>query len=139
MPSSILRTVTPVLMVLLIIDSIYALLRGHQEPGGGFVGGLLIASAFSLHVLAYDVPSTRRLLGVSPRVLMGIGLATILASGAIGLAAGGAFLRGLWVTVPLPGLGDVAVGTPVLFDVGVYVAVTGMVLTIILMTAEPKA
>lgn len=139
MPSSILRAATPVLMLLLIIVSIYALLRGHHEPGGGFVGGLLIASAFSLHVLAYDVPSTRRLLGVSPRVLMGIGLFTILASGALGLAAGRSFLQGLWVTVPLPGLGDVAVGTPVLFDVGVYVAVMGMVLTIVLMTAEMKA
>src|SRR5262245_22019248 len=112
MPSLILRAATPVLMVLLIIVSVYALLRGHHEPGGGFVGGLLIASAFSLHVLAFDVPSTRRILGVSPRVLMGIGLSTILSSGALGLIEGGAFLQGLWVTVPLPGLGEVAVGTP---------------------------
>ena len=139
MPSLILRATTPVLMVLLIVFSIYALLRGHHEPGGGFVGGLLIASAFSLHDLALDVRSTRRLLGVAPRGLKGVGLATILFSGALGLAAGGAFLRGLWVTVPVPGLGDVEVGTPVLFDVGVYAAVMGMVLTIILMTAEMKA
>ncbi|WP_437562166.1 Na+/H+ antiporter subunit B [Sorangium sp. So ce542] len=136
MPSVILRASAPVLMVLLIIVSIYALLRGHHEPGGGFVGGLIIASAFSLHVLAYDVPSTRRLLRVAPQTLMGLGLSTILLSGVIGLVAGGAFLQGVWSTVPVPGLGDVAVGTPVLFDAGVYAAVMGMVLMIILMTAE---
>ncbi|XXX79905.1 Na+/H+ antiporter subunit B [Sorangium sp. So ce134] len=136
MPSVILRAATPVLMVLLIIVSIYALLRGHHEPGGGFLGGLIIASAFSLHVLAYDVPSTRRLLRVAPQTLMGLGLSTSLLSGVIGLAAGGSFLQGVWTTVPVPGLGDVAVGTPVLFDVGVYAAVMGMVLMILLMAAE---
>ncbi|MDC0683482.1 MULTISPECIES: Na+/H+ antiporter subunit B [Sorangium] len=136
MPSVILRAATPVLMVLLIIVSIYALLRGHDEPGGGFLGGLIIASAFSLHILAYDVPSTRQLLRVAPQTLMGLGLSTILLSGVVGLVAGGSFLQGVWATVPVPGLGDVAVGTPVLFDVGVYAAVMGMVLMILLMAAE---
>ena len=136
MPSLILRAVTPVLMVLLIIFSIYALMRGHQEPGGGFVGGLIIASAFSLHVLAYDVPSTRRLLRIPPHTLMGAGLSIILLSGVFGLVAGGSFLEGLWMTVPVPGLGEIAVGTPVFFDMGVYAAVMGMVLMIIFMAAE---
>lgn len=136
MPSVILRAVTPVLILLLIIVSIYALLRGHNEPGGGFVGGLLIASAFSLHVLAYDVPSTRRLLRIAPHTLLGLGLSTILLSGVIGLLAGSAFLEGQWMTVTVPGLGSIALGTPVLFDVGVYAAVMGMVVMIIFMTAE---
>ena len=95
MPSLILRAATPVLMVLLIIVSIYALLRGHHEPGGGFTGGLIIASAFSLHILAYDAPSTRQLLRVSPQTLRGLGLATILLSGVTGLMAGGSELEEL--------------------------------------------
>lgn len=136
MPSLILRAVTPLLMVLLIIFSIYALMRGHQEPGGGFVGGLLIASAFSLHVLAYDVPSTRRLLRIPPHTFMAAGLLILLFSGVVGLAAGGSFLEGIWMNVPVPGLGQIAVGTPVLFDIGVYAAVMGMVLMIIFMVAE---
>lgn len=136
MPSVILRTVTPVLILLLIIVSIYALLRGHHEPGGGFVGGLLIASAFALHVLAHDVPSTRRLLRIEPRVLMGAGLLIIVVSGLIGLLARGAFLEGHWMTVSMPGVGNVELGTPMLFDVGVYAAVMGMVTMIIFMCAE---
>ncbi|MBK9260106.1 MAG: Na(+)/H(+) antiporter subunit B [Polyangiaceae bacterium] len=136
MPSVILRATTPVLILLLIIVSIYALFRGHNEPGGGFVGGLLIASAFSLHVLAHDVPSTRRLLRIAPHTLLGIGLSTILFSGIIGLCADGAFLEGMWTTVPIPGLGTVELGTPVLFDLGVYIGVMGMVLMIIFLTAE---
>lgn len=136
MASVILRTATPVLMVLLIIFSIYALLRGHHEPGGGFVGGLLIAAAFALHALAHDVPSTRRLIGVPPHILMGSGLLTVAVSGAMGLLAGEPFLKGLWTTVYIPGLGAVDVGTPLLFDVGVYAVVMGMVLMIILTAAE---
>lgn len=136
MPSVFLRTVAPVLILLLIVVSIYALLRGHHEPGGGFVGGLLIASAFALHVLAYDVPSTRHLLRIEPHALMGIGLSIIVLAGLIGLLAGGAFLEGYWMTVSLPGLGDVELGTPVLFDVGVYAGVMGMVIMIIFVCAE---
>jgi len=136
MPSLILRAVTPVLMVLLIIFSIYALLRGHDEPGGGFVGGLLIASAFSLHVLAYDVPSTRRLLRFPPHMLMGAGLSILLLSGVWGLVAGGSFLQGMWMNILVPGFGQIDVGTPIFFDIGVYAAVMGMVLMIIFMSAE---
>lgn len=136
MPSVILRTVTPVLILLLIIVSIYALLRGHHEPGGGFVGGLLIASAFALHVLAYDVPSTRRLLRIEARALMGGGLLLIVISGLLGLLAGGAFLEGTWMTVSWPGLDNIELGTPMLFDIGIYAAVMGMVTDIIFMCAE---
>jgi multicomponent Na+:H+ antiporter subunit B len=136
MPSVILRAITPILILLLVIVSVYALFRGHQEPGGGFVGGLLLASAFTLHVLANNVAATRQLLRVTPETLMGLGLLILLVTGSIGLIAGTAFLEGLWTTMHVPGFGPVAMGTPILFDLGVYVAVAGMVLKIIFMTAE---
>ncbi len=136
MISLVLRATTPVLMLLLLVVSIYALLRGHHESGGGFIGGLLAAAAFSLHALAHDVRSTRRLLHVAPQTLMGLGLAVIATSGAAGLALGASFLEGQWINAYLPGLGDVHLGTPLLFDLGVYAVVMGMVLTIVLTAAE---
>lgn len=136
MTSLILRVATPILMLLLMVVSIYALLRGHHESGGGFVGGLLAAAAFSLHALAHDVPSTRRLLGIEPQTMIGAGLLALVAAGLIGSIFGDGFMQGMWVTLPLPGIGDVHVGSPLLFDIGVYVVVTGVVLMFVLTMAE---
>lgn len=138
MTSLIFRTATPIIMLLLIVFSIYALLRGHHEPGGGFIGGLLIAAAFSIHALAHDVPTTRRLLGVDPHILMGGGLLAAVSAGMIGVMVDGTFLKGMWNQLPLPGFGVIDVGTPLLFDVGVYFVVMGMVLMIIFTTAETE-
>ena len=136
MTSLILRATTPILMLLMMVVSIYALLRGHHESGGGFIGGLLAAAAFSLHALAYDVKSTRRLLGVEPQVMIGTGLLMAVGAGITGLLSGGSFLQGQWLMVNFPGVGEIHVGTSLIFDIGVYVVVTGVVLMIILTTAE---
>jgi multicomponent Na+:H+ antiporter subunit B len=136
MDSLILRSAARLLLPLLLLFSIFLLLRGHNEPGGGFSGGLVAAAAFALLTIATDVPTTRRTLRMSPRVFIGAGLLVAIASGAIGLAGGGAFLTGLWAELPLPGGVTLAVGTPLLFDVGVYLVVIGVVLTIVLSLME---
>lgn len=134
--SLILRSAARLLLPLLLLFSVFLLLRGHNEPGGGFAGGLVAAAAFTLLTIATDVPTTRRTLRMSPRIFMGAGLLTAIASGVAGLVGGGAFLTGLWADVPLPGGAKLAVGTPLLFDVGVYLVVVGVVLTIVLSLAE---
>ena len=136
MDSLILRSAARLLLPLLLLFSIFLLLRGHQDPGGGFSGGLVAAAAFSLLAIATDVPTTRRTLRMSPRVFIGAGLLIATASGAAGLLGSGAFLTGLWADVPLPGGGSLAVGTPLLFDLGVYLVVIGVVLTIVFSLAE---
>jgi multicomponent Na+:H+ antiporter subunit B len=136
MDSLILRSAVRLLLPLLLLFSIFLLLRGHNEPGGGFSGGLVAAAAFALLTIATDVPTTRRTLRMSPRVFIGVGLLVAVASGAIGLIGGGAFLTGLWAELPLPGGAKLAVGTPLLFDVGVYLVVIGVVLTIVLSLME---
>jgi multicomponent Na+:H+ antiporter subunit B len=138
MNSLILRTATRFMFPLLLLFSLFLLVRGHNEPGGGFAGGLVAASAFSLYALAFDVPTARQALGVDPRGLLGAGLLTAASSGWLGLLRGQPLLthQGLWSTVHLPGLGDVHLGTPLLFDLGVYLVVVGMTLTIILPLAE---
>jgi multicomponent Na+:H+ antiporter subunit B len=124
------------LLPLLLLFSIFLLLRGHNEPGGGFSGGLVAAAAFSLLAIATDVPTTRQTLRVSPRVFIGVGLLIATLSGVLGLIGGGSFLTGLWAELPLPGGATLTVGTPLLFDIGVYFVVIGVVLTIVLSLAE---
>jgi multicomponent Na+:H+ antiporter subunit B len=136
MKSLILTTATRFLLPLFLLFSVFVLLRGHNEPGGGFVGGLIAAAAFALYALAYDVTATRQMLGVDPRTLIPLGLVIAIASGLVGLLLGLPFMTGLWINVYIPGLEEFGVGTPLVFDLGVYLVVLGVTLTIILSLAE---
>jgi multicomponent Na+:H+ antiporter subunit B len=98
------------------------------------VGGLVAAAAFSLYAFAFHVAEARRALRVDPRWLIGVGLLTAVSSGLISLFQAKPFMTGVWAKDPLPVLGKV--GTPVLFDVGVYLVVVGVTLTIIFSLAE---
>ncbi len=134
MGSLILRTATRYLLPLLLLFSVFLLIRGHNEPGGGFVGGLVAAAAFALYAIAYGVATARQALPLAPGRLIGLGLLLAVGSGMFALAAGQPFLTGLWHPQPVPVLGKV--GTPLLFDLGVYLAVVGVVLLIIFSLME---
>ena len=132
--SIILSTATRYLLPLLLLFSIFLLLRGHYEPGGGFVGGLIAAAAFALNVIAFGVPRTREVLRVDPRILIGAGLLVAAISGLFAWLSGNTFFTAVWLKEPWPILGTV--GTPLLFDIGVYFVVLGVVLKIIFVLAE---
>ena len=134
MNSIILATVSRLLTGLLLVFSVFLLLRGHNLPGGGFSGGLVAASAFVLASFASGFPAGRRLLVVPPRVIMGFGLVVALVAGLAGNVAGYPFLTGLWDTTPFPVVGKL--GTPLLFDVGVYFAVLGVTTLIVFSLGE---
>lgn len=135
MNSLILSTAARFLLPLLLMFSVFLLFRGHNDPGGGFAGGLVAASAFALYAIAYDVPTTRRALRIDPRSFVGTGLLLALASGLPSLFGGLPYLTGLWFY--LPGT-KIKLGTPVFFDIGVFLVVLGVTLTIILALAEAE-
>jgi multicomponent Na+:H+ antiporter subunit B len=130
MTSSILQTATRFLMPLLLLFAVFLLLRGHNEPGGGFVGGLVVASAFVLYSIAYGVSASRRALLVDSSTLLGVGLLVAAGSGMPALLFGLPFMTAAWTTVSVGPLAF-GVGTPLVFDLGVFLAVIGVVLTIV--------
>ena len=134
MRSLILSTATRYLLPLLLLLSVYLLFRGHHMPGGGFVGGLTAAAAFALYTLAHGVADARTVLRINPRVFIVLGLFTAFSSGCLSLLAGLPFMTGLWSQDRLVVIGKA--GTPVLFDIGVYLLVLGVVLTILFSLAE---
>jgi len=134
--SLILRTAARFLLPLLLLFSVFLLLRGHNAPGGGFVGGLVAAGAFTIFNIAYDLNATRRLLSIPPPTLIGIGLLAAVGSALLSVAAGKPFMTALWTKVESPGLGTFDLGTPLLFDLGVYLVVIGVTLLIILPLSE---
>lgn len=112
------RSITPLLALL----SIFLFARGHHEPGGGFVGGLVAGAAALFHGLAFGIRSTRSRL--VPARWIGAGLAVALLAGAIGLLRGEAFLEPAWLAGKVPAVGKL--GTPLLFDAGVFLVVLGV-------------
>ncbi len=134
MYSLILATAIRILLPLMLLFSLFLLLRGHNEPGGGFVGGLVAAAAFALYSLAHGEQEGRRLLRVNPLRLVATGLLMALASGLFPLFTGLPFLTAAWSSMPVPGIGHA--GTPLLFDAGVYLLVVGIALLIIFTLME---
>lgn len=127
MSSVILSSWARMLAVTMLLVSIYILLRGHNEPGGGFIGGLIAAGAVAIHAFAYGVRETRRSLRFHPCAIAGAGLLLALLSGLPGLLGTDAgFLTHLWATVPL-GFTELKLGTTIPFDVGVFLVVVGSI------------
>jgi multicomponent Na+:H+ antiporter subunit B len=137
--SLILVVATRLLMPLLLLFSLFLLVSGHNSPGGGFSGGLVAAAAFALHMVASGgAAHTRRVIRGEPQTLIPIGLLVATASGLIGAVRGEPFLTGVWGSLKLPGNHTFYAGTPLLFDIGVYLVVVGVTLTIILSLAEEQ-
>jgi multicomponent Na+:H+ antiporter subunit B len=132
--SLILHLAARYLMPLLLLFSVFLLIRGHNEIGGGFVGGLVAAAGFILYAIANSVGAARRILRIQPQNLIAAGLLTALLSGVVGWLNGKPYMSGDWLDQPLPVVGKM--GTPVLFDVGVYLVVIGVTLLIVFTLAE---
>lgn len=131
MRTLIFRTAAPYLTALMLLFSVFVLLRGHNEPGGGFIGGLIAASAFAIHGIAFGVPTVRRAIHFHPIAISGFGLLLAALSGLVSLVFGVPFLTGLWVSPSLLGV-TLDLSTVMVFDIGVYLVVVGSITSIAL-------
>jgi multicomponent Na+:H+ antiporter subunit B len=137
MGSIVLKTAGRSLTPILFLASLALLLRGHNAAGGGFAGGLVAAVAVVLRAIARDPGAGEELLRADTQAWLGTGLLLILGSGVAGLAAGAPFLTAQWGPAAQLGGGfEVSLGTPLLFDMGVYACVIGVVSTIVLRLFE---
>lgn len=131
MNTIIFRTFAPYLTALMVLFSIFILLRGHNDPGGGFIGGLIAASAFAIYGISNGVPPVRRALYFHPITLAGFGVFIAVLAGVPSIIMGVPFLTGLWIYPTIGGV-ELALSTPLVFDIGVYFAVVGAVTSIAL-------
>ena len=131
MKSLILRIAGRNLLPLFVFFSFIILIRGHDAPGGGFVGGLLAAAGFILYAVAYDVKSAQSKLHIEPIYLIGSGLLLALLSGAITIFTGTPFKTIEFFVIYIPSLLKIGVSTPLFFDIGVYLVVVGVLLNVV--------
>lgn len=137
MNSLILSTISRLLVGLMLLFSLFLLWRGHNEPGGGFIGGLVAAAGLIVYGLAEGPALMRELLRVDPRMLVLVGLLMAIVSGIMPLLQNSAFLTGLWVFIGATETDKgLALGTPLLFDIGVYLVVVGGVAGMVIAMEE---
>ena len=135
MTTVILKTAASYLLPLMVLFSVFLLMRGHNEPGGGFTGGLIAASAFAIHGIAFGVPAVRRSFYFHPMAIAGFGLFIAALAGFPSLAYGLPFLTGLWSSPSFLGI-SVDLSTVMVFDIGVYLVVLGAFSTILMALEE---
>jgi multicomponent Na+:H+ antiporter subunit A len=111
-----------------LMMSLWLLFAGHNQPGGGFVGGLLAGSAITLIYIAGGIDEVRALSRFRPWTVLGAGLLLAAGTAAAPLLGGGAVLEAGRARFDLPLVGAVSVSSTLAFDTGVYVVVVGMVL-----------
>ena len=131
MRTLIFRTAAPYLTAVMLLFSVFVLLRGHNDPGGGFIGGLIAASAFAIQGIAFGVAPVRRALFFHPMAIAGFGLFIAVLSGLVSLIYQVPFLTGIWFAISLGNL-VIDVATVTVFDIGVYLVVVGSITSIAL-------
>jgi len=129
--SPILRAFSPIIAVITLMVSMFITLRGHTAPGGGFIGGLIAASAFALVGLSHGEAAVRRIIGVHPTSIAAFGLLLAALAGIAPVLASRPLFTALWA-FPTPFGIKLALSTPLVFDLGVYLVVAGSMTTIAL-------
>jgi len=132
MQSVILKTATRLMVGLILIFAIYLLLRGHHEPGGGFAAALVAGTAFALFAITEGPDKVRRAVRLRPATIAMVGLGVAVVAGLPAVFMSRPFLTGIWWNVST----NLAVGTPLIFDIGVFLAVLGAILSILLALEE---
>jgi multicomponent Na+:H+ antiporter subunit B len=126
MSTLIFRTIAPVITVVMIAFAVFVTLRGHNEPGGGFIGGLIAAGAIAIYGIAIGPGAARNALKFDPLAYAGFGVAIAAISGLVSAAFGVPYLTGIWGEFAI-GETHVAVSTPMIFDIGVFFTVFGTI------------
>jgi len=137
MKSVILQAAAKLLVALLLVFSVYMLLRGHNEPGGGFIGGLIGAVGFVIYAIACGTATARVALRLAPETIAIIGLGVAMAAGLIAGLAGAPLFTGQWLFLfATPDDKGLPISTVLLFDIGVYLVVMGAILTLVFALEE---
>jgi multicomponent Na+:H+ antiporter subunit B len=135
MNTLIFRTTAPFLTALMLLFSVFVLSRGHNEPGGGFIGGLIAASALAIYGIACGVEAVRRAIVFHPLAIAGFGLLAATVAGLLSVVYSVPFMTGLWVYPDIFGV-EVPLSSVMLFDTGVYLVVGGAITSIALALEE---
>jgi len=133
-----LQTATKVVTFIILMFAVHIFFAGHYTPGGGFVGGLLTASAIVLLMLAFDIPTVKKILPINYVVLTAVGLLIAIATASASIVFDVPFFTHAYDYFDLPLFGETSLHSALLFDIGVYLVVVGVTMTIIQTIGEDE-
>ncbi|GEK32963.1 Na(+)/H(+) antiporter subunit B [Kurthia sibirica] len=132
----ILRTVVQFVVFIVLTIAIYLFFAGHYTPGGGFVAGLVLASAVVMLYISFDTDTVRKGLPLDFKIVAAIGVTLALLSGILPMLFGQPFLKMSSMNIQFPLIGEKTLATVMIFELGVALTVVGVVMTIILSISE---
>lgn len=132
----ILQTVTKMVVFIILTMAVYLFVSGHNSPGGGFIGGLVLASALVLLFLAFDTETIMNRIPLDFKMVAAVGAFIAVATGVASLFFDVPFLSQAYSYFNLPVFGKTGLATVTIFELGVALAVVGVVVTIILSISE---
>lgn len=137
--SPVLVVVAQSSLFVIKILAIWLFLRGHQEPGGGFVAGLVVAAAVALRGIAFGHKAADSMFPLPFHVLLGLGLSAALISVVGPALLGYPWMKSAYGYIHLPFFGEIEWATALIFDLGVFLVVVGSMKAILLYISEAKA
>jgi multicomponent Na+:H+ antiporter subunit A len=124
----ILETTIRVVYHSILVLSLYFLFAGHNHPGGGFVGGLMVGAAISLRYLEGGAAAVQATFIARPHMILGTGLFVAALTALVPVISGGSVLEHGYVDLDIPLVGHVKLTSTLAFDTGVFLVVIGLVL-----------
>jgi multicomponent Na+:H+ antiporter subunit B len=131
-----LHVITRIVAFIILAFSIFLFFAGHNNPGGGFIGGLMTASALVLLFLSFDIKTIKKVLPFNYAKIIASGLLLAVLTGMVGMFLGHPFLKQFFNYYQIPILGETELTTALPFDLGIYLVVVGFTLLVILTIAE---
>ncbi|WP_040285587.1 Na(+)/H(+) antiporter subunit B [Sporosarcina koreensis] len=132
----ILRTVTKIIVFIILTFGVELFISGHHDPGGGFSGGLVLASALLLLYMTYDIETVHQGIPFDFKKIAGLGVFLAVAGSAVPMLFGNSFLTQGKGEVLLPIFGATEISMVLLFEAGVALTVVGVVVTVLLTISE---
>ncbi|MFC4713893.1 Na(+)/H(+) antiporter subunit B [Planococcus dechangensis] len=133
-----LQTATKVVTFIILMFAVHIFFAGHYTPGGGFIGGLLTTTAIVLLMLAFDIPTVKKVLPINYVVLTAAGLLIAIATASASIIFDVPFFTHAYDYFDLPLFGETSLHSALLFDIGVYLVVVGVTMTIIQTIGEDE-
>ncbi|WP_416149281.1 Na(+)/H(+) antiporter subunit B [Salipaludibacillus sp. HK11] len=131
-----LHVITRIVAFIILAFSVYLFFAGHNNPGGGFIGGLMTATALILLYLSFDLKTIKRVIPFNYAKIIASGLLLAIGTGMISMLLGLPFLKQFFKYYTVPILGEIELTTALPFDLGIYLVVVGFSLLVILTIAE---
>lgn len=134
----IMQFTAKIVFFIIFFYAVHIFFAGHYTPGGGFVGGLVTASAIVLLIIAFDLKTVQSIIPINYIYLVGTGLILALGTAAFSMFVDKPFFTHFFDYFHLPILGKTSLHTAALFDLGVYLVVVGVTMTIIQTIGEDE-